>query len=448
MAISYIGARGTNKTTTSNTLVITVLANTKTGNTLIIPCHSYASHFPTAATDSRGNTYFIDIYKNYTGHSVALVHAFLNQALLIGDTVTITFNGHTTSYSNAAGLFEFSGLRNSVSSYGTGSTKTALSGTSVTSTTLTPSQSSSLFISAVSVNLTTTAFVAGTSWTRVWYVNHLTRSAAMSYYIASNITKRHESWSWTGSASNGMVNIANYNSLGGSIVLSRTASTSGTGTLSATAQLVLPVVGFVQSLGQGSSTTASVSVTVGANTTAGHTVLLVTSSNTTGNIPLSATDSKGNTYVVDSPRGGLDVRVSSGLIRGLLLTALTKTNTITVTFTKASTLNYVEAFEYAGLSKITSLDKIAINTFSNTSATITPTTKNDLFISVFIEKTSGATATPPTSWVKRWQVNAKQTSAAADYFATTNATRKATWSTTSSTTTTTILIAAYRISGA
>lgn len=113
MAAAFVQAiAGTVGSTASTTTVITVpAAGTSAGNYAVIRCNVNGQNLqPTAASDSKGNTYIVADSTGGTATvttSAGVLVGYLATALVSGDTITVT---HGSSAQHTAMADEFSGL--------------------------------------------------------------------------------------------------------------------------------------------------------------------------------------------------------------------------------------------------------------------------------------------------------------------------------------------------
>ena len=160
-------------------------------------------------------------------------------------------------------------------------------------------------------------------------------------------------------------------------------------------------VGTRSCVGTGTSVTSQITVPA-AGVAAGNSVLLrvVLSGATPETGPISAVDSKGNTYALD--RSEINAgRVRTAVVGGFIGTALQSGDTITVTHPGA-TGSAVVAEEFAGIAATNRIDNAAgVNGSSNTPIIpLTSTVQNTLFYGVVGTQLANRTHTPPGSpWV-------------------------------------------------
>lgn len=93
----------------TNPLVLTLGAGitTSLGNTLSLQVRMTSARTLSSVTDSKGNTWNVDLPSTSTGSGCALASCNITTPLVAADTITITFSGTCTPF---AGVAEFSGV--------------------------------------------------------------------------------------------------------------------------------------------------------------------------------------------------------------------------------------------------------------------------------------------------------------------------------------------------
>ena len=209
------------------------------------------------------------------------------------------------------------------------------------------------------------------------------------------------------------------------------------------------MAGFVQVVGTAAGTTTTISVTITAATTAGDSVLVVCGGNS-GSHPTSASDSRGNTYVVDVSNSTAH---SLGVVRAHLGTALAKTDKITVTFS-AATRNQAIAYEYSGIASATPVDGSTVDHFTTgatiTTTSVTPAHSGDLWLSaaaiqVTLTPATTVTVASPFTIRTKGEDSAHHIAVGADYLSTNATARSVTWHQPKSTSNGTICLIAYKV---
>jgi hypothetical protein len=193
---AYVQKIATGEIASTTTLTLTVGVTTTAGNTVLIATAIGTSHQITGATDSKSNTYVVDV-QGTTGHSAGIVRALLATALVSGDTITLTASGASTVPFEAAAL-EYSGIA-STSPLDGSTVIHALTGSTITTATVTPTASGDLWFSAWSQNgpaytpTVTSPFTARFS-------NHAPGGDewAAADYQSSDATKVHVTWKSAG----------------------------------------------------------------------------------------------------------------------------------------------------------------------------------------------------------------------------------------------------------
>ena len=210
MAIALVGERYAVQSIdygVPKTYTFSPSANTVAGNTLILlAAAGQYSAYVTGVSDSKGNTWTVDVVNATSGRTADVCHAYLTTAILTSDTITVTVNA--TAPLGSLWLEEFSGLA-SGNSFDKSGTKTNSAGTSyTTSSTGVLSQADELAIG--------TAFIADTGipgYTKDANftdtpTQQLFRSASQ-YRIVSATTAITMSATWTNSVNN-LASLATY----------------------------------------------------------------------------------------------------------------------------------------------------------------------------------------------------------------------------------------------
>ena len=182
-------------------------ANTVAGNTLILlAAAGQYNAYVTGVSDSKGNTWTVDVVNATSGRTADVCHAYLTTAILTSDTITVTVNATTPL--GSLWLEEFSGLA-SGNSFDKSGTKTVSAGTSyTTSSTGVLSQADELAIGTAFIAETGIAGYAKDANFTNTPTQQLYRSASQ-YRIVSATTAITMSATWTNSVNN-LASLATY----------------------------------------------------------------------------------------------------------------------------------------------------------------------------------------------------------------------------------------------
>lgn len=234
----------------TRTITVTVGANTTVGNTVLLACGGTNGYAPQSATDSRGNTYVVDVH-NSTGQTAAIVRAHLATALLSGDHITVRFSTSAATTHLSVFAAEFSGIPATSPLDGSVATHFTTSTAAQTSGTVTPAASGAhVWFSAWRRGGSVTAPTVTTPFTER---NHVTSGGSYAFgdYAAAGNTAR--SVTWTGGAANGTIALAAYKvavaTFTGTASLSAAGTLSGAGTITQSGTAALVAAGTLQATG-------------------------------------------------------------------------------------------------------------------------------------------------------------------------------------------------------
>lgn len=190
-------AAGVRDNSSSSTLTVTFTKTTTAGHHLILSAFQSSAQVLSSISDSRGNTWQVDVAFNGSNtptDNVASCH--ITTGHQIGDTLTLTFAG-AGSFS-AAIVSEWSGLA-STSWFDKSHTATAASGTPSSGATLTRSSANELLYGAL-VNLGNGA-TAGTGYTLLTTTGTVAtgvRNLVPEYQIVSSTGTDAATWTYSG----------------------------------------------------------------------------------------------------------------------------------------------------------------------------------------------------------------------------------------------------------
>jgi hypothetical protein len=170
----------------------------------------------------------------------------------------------------------------------------------------------------------------------------------------------------------------------------------GSGGESARSGVITVGPAFVKNVGQSSCGTGSAAVTVpAAGVAAGNTLVLRVALRGTVAGPITASDSRGNTYALDADRLGGAQRVA--VLRARVTTALTAGNTINVTF-PASASSGLVADEYTRLANSPlDVSATAAGTGATPSVSVTTTAASTLLVGA-VSSAAQLSSSNPSGW--------------------------------------------------
>ncbi|MGH7234070.1 MAG: hypothetical protein ACREF7_01320, partial [Candidatus Saccharimonadales bacterium] len=128
-----------------SSLTLGSTTNTTAGDTIVLVAGDGGGAYVTGATDTKGNTYYVDTYTN-SQYTITVLHAYLATALVAGDTITVTT---TSGVPETLIATEYSGIaQNSAVDV---ATSVHLSSTTTGTAEVETTDSSDILVAAVSV---------------------------------------------------------------------------------------------------------------------------------------------------------------------------------------------------------------------------------------------------------------------------------------------------------
>lgn len=170
---------------TASSVVVTLSASAALGHLIIARAVCASGQNVSSVTDSRGNTWTVDVVGS-AGPKVALASTGQNVAALqSGDTVTVNFSGSANQ--SAAIIDEFSGLDTSASRVDKTATGTATGTSRDAGTTATTTQADELVVGCFGGGALETTFTPGAGFTRFTtdFLNDAGTSVEGEYQIVS-----------------------------------------------------------------------------------------------------------------------------------------------------------------------------------------------------------------------------------------------------------------------
>jgi hypothetical protein len=142
----------------------------------------------------------------------------------------------------------------------------------------------------------------------------------------------------------------------------------------------------------------------------GNTIVLFAGNNYSGVTATGATDTKGNTYTVDSSRTSASNSVNTTVLSAYVTTALVAGDTIRLTYSTATQIRLALATEWNGIAPTGRVDQKATNAASSTAMTTgtTPATTqaSELLVGAFSDGDGNETFTPGSGYTALSAVSA------------------------------------------
>jgi hypothetical protein len=229
VAVAFVQIAGTVPSATGNPTV-TLGVNTTQGNVLVMYIRCAGGVHPTAISDSRGNTWNLDVISGSSNSAAHICSAYLATALLSGDTISVTMSA---SSNREIGVAEYSGLQ-IVSGAPvldqSASTHNASSG-AITAATTATSSAGDLVVSAVACSANAGTFTLATSDPDsggTWHDHAFSVNGVDGAYQIGVGSASLYSVTWTpASSTNADCSIASYKAAGSAV--SGGATLTGTG---------------------------------------------------------------------------------------------------------------------------------------------------------------------------------------------------------------------------